>query len=447
MKTVSNPRTLRNIASSIFDAGIRAADPKTCIHQFLQIAGDRLVIEKTAYELEDIGKIWVAGAGKASAAMAEAVEEVLGDRIGGGVILTKYGHGKILRHCRVIEAGHPVPDENGVRGTEALLDQISAAGPGDLILCLLSGGGSALSPAPAEGLALADKREATRLLLSCGATIHEINAIRKHLSRIKGGRLCTAANGARIVSLIISDVVGDDLDVIASGATAPDPSTFGDCLGIIDRYGLAETMPPPVWKHLSEGRNGHLPETPKPGDPVFAQVRNHIVGNISNALSAAEAEARGLGFQPLVLSSMIQGEAAEVAKVLCAVAREVLRSGRPARSPLCLLSGGETTVTIHGSGLGGRNMELALAAAIAIKGEPGMLLLSAGTDGTDGPTDAAGAFADGSTVLRAEASGLSASDHLFRNDSYPFFQALGDLFLTGPTRTNVMDLQIFLINV
>lgn len=436
---------LQKTAEAIFHAGIRAVDPEACVQRRLQRVGNLLKAGEASYSLDEIEHLFVVGAGKASAAMARSVERILGDRINDGLILTKYDHGAELNHCRVIEAGHPVPDENGVRGAEALLELVSGAGPRDLILCLISGGGSALSPAPAGGITLSDKQETTRLLLSCGATIHEINTIRKHLSRIKGGHLCAAANGARIVSLILSDVIGDDMDIIASGATAPDPSTFGDCMEILARYDLTQKIPGAVCAHLTKGRDGQKAETPKPGDPVFANVRNHIVGGNSDALSAAEDEARRLGFHPLILSSMIQGEAREAAKVLCGVAREVRRSGNPATAPACLLSGGETTVSIHGDGMGGRNMELALSAGISLADSSGIVLLSAGTDGSDGPTDAAGAFADGSTLTRAEALGLSASESLARNDSYPFFQRLGDLFITGPTRTNVMDLQILLV--
>ncbi|MFZ0243277.1 MAG: glycerate kinase [Desulfobacterales bacterium] len=421
-------------------------DPKSCITRHLQLADGDFRVGKTFFSLKKIKKLYLVGAGKASAAMAAEVETLLGDRIDAGLVISKYGHGVPLRRCRVMEAGHPIPDENGVKATRALLDLIATAGPEDMILCMISGGGSALTPAPVKGISLAEKQEATRLLLACGATIHEINTVRKHLSRIKGGHFCRRANGARIVSLILSDVIGDNLDIIASGLTAPDPSSFGDCIGILSRYGLLDRIPESVRYHLAAGCKGDENETPKPGDAVFARVTNRIIGSVSDALFAAECEARGLGFNPLILSSMIQGEAREVAKVLAAIAGEVRRSGRPIPAPACLLSGGETTVTLKGGGKGGRNMELALAAGIALSGVPHILILSAGTDGSDGPTDAAGGFADGSTVTRADGIGLSASGHLAGNDAYPFFQRLGDLFITGPTRTNVMDLQIVLID-
>ncbi len=446
MQTTPRRQNLKEIASAVFQAAVRSVAPETCIRRHLCLSENRLKAGDTEYSLDQIDHLYLVGAGKASAAMAQAVEEILEDRIENGLILTKYGHGVPLKHCQVIEAGHPAPDENGVRGAHSLLDLVSGAGPEDLILCLISGGGSALSPAPSEGIRLADKQKTTRLLLECGATIHEINTLRKHLSRIKGGRLCTAANGARIVSLILSDVVGDDLDIIASGMTAPDPSRFKDCFDILARYSLTGKIPDSVREHLTQGRDGKAAETPKPGNPVFERVQNRIVGSLSDAFTAAEAEARRKGYPPLVLSSMIQGEAKEVAKVLCSIAREVQRSGKPSPTPVCLLSGGETTVTVRGDGLGGRNMELALAAGISLAGASGMLLLSAGTDGNDGPTNAAGAFADGSTISRAAASNRFASEYLARNDSYHFFEQLGDLFITGPTRTNVMDLQILLVD-
>ena len=446
MNSVSDYNRLRQYAAVIFNAGIRAVDPEVCVHRHLRIVDDRLRVGERAYPLEKINRIFVVGAGKASAAMAVAVEAVLGDRINQGLVITKYGHAVPLTRIKVMEAAHPVPDENGVKATIALLNLVATAGPEDLVLCLISGGGSALTPAPAEGISLADKQAVTELLLGCGATIHEINTIRKHLSRIKGGRLCQQANGAAVVSLILSDVIGDNLDIIASGATAPDPSRFTDALALIERFGLQEKIPQAVGAFLSRGARGDVPETAKPDDPVFNHVENLIVGSISEALLAAESEARKRGFNPLVLTSMIQGEAADVAKVLCAVAKEIRRSNRPIPVPACLLSGGETTVTLKGQGLGGRNMELALAAAVELAGVQRTLLLSAGTDGTDGPTDAAGAFADGTTVRRATAMGLKPDAYLADNDSYRFFEQVEDLLITGPTRTNVMDLQIVLVN-
>lgn len=446
MHTTTRTTYLHETAAAIYRTAIAAVAPEVCLGRWLHLDRNILSIGPERYDLNQIGRLYLIGMGKASAPMAAYAENLLGNRITDGVIITKYHHGVALKRCRLMEAGHPVPDENGIRATEAMLHLIAGATPDDLILCLISGGGSALAPAPAPGLSLADKQETTHLLLSCGATINELNTVRKHLSRIKGGQLCQSANGARIISLILSDVIGDDLDTIASGATAGDDSTFGDCLDIITRYGLKDQLPVDVTHHLERGSNGKIADTPAPDDAIFNNVRNHIVGSISDALNAAEKEAKRHGFQPLVLTSMICGEAREVARSLCAVAREIPLSGRPLQAPACLLSGGETTVTIKGSGHGGRNMEFALAAALELQHQPGIMLLSAGTDGTDGPTDAAGAFADDTTVQRARNSGLSASVALSENNSYRFFSAINDLFVTGPTRTNVMDLQIFLID-
>jgi glycerate 2-kinase len=448
MAMASEPkaRDLKAAASAIFNAAIRAVDPQRCVTRFLRLEAGQLHAGQKHYDLQRIQRVYLIGVGKASAVMARSVEMLLGERIAQGLVITKYGHGVPLKRCRLMEAGHPLPDENGVKAADALLDLVAGAGPDDLILCMISGGGSALAPAPAHGTRLADKQATTRLLLGCGATIGEINALRKHLSRIKGGGLCRHANGAHILSLILSDVVGDALDVIASGMTTPDPSTFGDCLEILERYRLMARVPASVRSLLSEGHRGWVAETPKPGDAIFANACNRIVGSIADALSAAENQARCLAFRPLILSSTIQGEAREVAQVLSAVAREAARFGRPVAAPCCILSGGETTVTLRGHGLGGRNMELALAVGISLAGASKILLLSAGTDGTDGSTDAAGAFSNGTTVSRAQDIGLSAAQHLADNDSYRFFKHLGDLFVTGPTRTNVMDLQIILLD-
>ncbi len=438
--------SLKQTAQAIFNGGIQAVSPEACIDRYLTISGSLLQVAETEFDLDQIKHIFVVGAGKASAAMAHQVENILGHRINDGLIITKYRHGVPLERCRIVEARHPVPDKNGMDGAASLLEMVSRAGPEDLILCLISGGASALTPAPADGVSLADKQHTTRLLLECGTTIHEINTIRKHLSKIKGGQLCAAANGARVVSLILSDVIGNDLDIIGSGMTAPDPGNFMDCKLILEDRRIWNAVPESVRTRIRAGINGQVPDTPKPGDSVFFGVTNQVVGSLTDALSAAQKEAERLGFRPLVLSSMIQGEAKEAAKVLCAIAREVKDSGRPVAPPACLLSGGETTVSIKGSGTGGRNMELALAGAMALAGTSGIMLLSVGTDGTDGPTDAAGAFAGGDTVSRAKALGLSAEKHLADNNSYPFFAALEDLLITGPTRTNVMDMQILLIS-
>jgi hydroxypyruvate reductase len=372
--------------------------------------------------------------------MSKALEDILGDRLTEGWITVKYGHGVPLKRVRLMEAGHPVPDEAGLQATQFILDHLRECTEKDLVLCAFSGGGSALSPAPRSPLGLGEKQETTQHLLECGATIFELNSIRKHLSICKGGQLAQMACPATIVSLFLSDVVGDLLDVIASGPTVPDPSTFSDCIGIVERYGLTEKLPPRVFKLLRDGASGLIGETPKSGDVVFGKVQNLVIGSNRAALLASALKAKELGYNTLVLSSFVQGEAREVAEVFSAIGKEISASGIPISPPACILAGGETRVTIRGKGKGGRNQELALAAALAIQDWPQIAILSAGTDGSDGPTDAAGAFADGSTVRGAESKGLNPLDYLTRNDSYRFFDSLGQLLRTGPTRTNVMDM-------
>jgi hydroxypyruvate reductase len=408
-------------------------------------AGHHLYVADRIYDLEQYEVLSVVGVGKAGAAMARAVEALLGDRLGGGHVIVKYGHGRPLTRVTLHEAGHPIPDAAGVEATHTLIDYVGGRGAHDLIICVISGGGSALSPAPVDGITLAEKQEVTRLLLACGATIHEINAVRKHVSQIKGGQLARLAAPATLITLVLSDVVGDSLDVIASGPTVPDTSTFAEGLEILRKYHLLEAIPPAVRRHLEAGAAKTMPETPKPGDRVFARTQTVLVGRNLQALEAACRQATTLGYRPLILSSAIEGETREVAKVHAGIAQEVLASGHPIAAPACLLSGGETTVTLHGQGKGGRNQEFALALALEIRHTPGIAALSGGTDGTDGPTDAAGAFVDWTTCDRAERLGLQPGTALETNDAYPFFDRLGDLLITGPTQTNVMDVRVMLI--
>ncbi len=440
-----NRERMRKEAREIFRASVEAADPSRCIHQNVRLRQGILHIGQAAYVLSNFSKIFVVGAGKASVSMADAIEQILGDRITGGVINTKYGHSCPLQRIEVNEAGHPLPDEKGIGGTEKIVKLLNEADRETLVLCLLSGGGSALMPYPAAGICLGDKQGITQRLLQCGASIEEVNVVRKHLSRIKGGRLCQLAHPARLVTLILSDVVGDRLVTIASGPTVADPSTFTDCLRIIERYDFMDALPPSVIRRLRAGAAGKVEETPKPGDKIFTSCQNLIVGNNRLATEAARAKTISLGYNTLVLSTQIEGEAREVAKVYTALAKEVISSGNPITSPACFIGGGETTVAVKGKGKGGRNQELALAAAIKINGLQEVVILSAGTDGTDGPTDAAGAIADGQTINRAKKQGLSAPDYLRQNDSYHFFKSLDDLLITGPTGTNVMDIQIVLV--
>jgi len=436
---------LREDAAMIFQEGLKAVDPGEAIKRYVTRNGEVLEVCGELYPLSEYHHLCVVGAGKASAQMARTVKEILGARIHGGRVIVKYGHRVSVPDINIIEAGHPVPDENGVRGTAEIVHMLEGAGQHDLILCLISGGGSALLCRPAHGLTLQDKRVMTELLLSCGAKIQEINAIRKHLSGIKGGQLARVAHPATVLSLILSDVIGDPVDSIASGPTAPDPSTFADCLSIVERYGIQDRIPQSVRLHLERGVRGEIEETPKPAAPLFAHVRNVIVGSNRLAMEAAKSKAQDRGYHSLILSGFVEGETRTVAALHGAIAREIDSSGNPVPRPACIISGGETTVTLRGEGKGGRNQEFALAAALEIDRLQGVVVLSGGTDGTDGPTDAAGAIADSSTLERAKAGGLDAEQFLQRNDSYNFFQPLGDLLMTGPTLTNVMDLRLMLL--
>ena len=436
----------RTDARAIFDAAVRSADPGSCVAGALSLEHSPiLTLFDQTYDLDSFDSIIVIGAGKATPAMALAVEQILGDRITAGFINTKYGHSLPLNRIRITESGHPIPDEAGVAGTGHMLRLLEKANAGTLVLCLFSGGGSAIMPAPVEGLSLEEKQRATQLLLECGATIDEINTIRKHLSLVKGGHLARLAGNATVVSLMISDVIGDRLDTIASGPTFPDPTTFNDCLKLLGRYGLTERMPGTIRAHLKAGAEGSVADTPAAGDSCFSRAQNVVVGNATIAIEAARREALQRGYEPLVLSSRIAGETRDVAAVHCAIAQEVVTSAHPVSPPACIISGGETTVTISGPGKGGRNQEFGLAAAIQLEGWPGITALSGGTDGTDGPTDAAGAIADSDTVARGKELKMAATDYLEANDSYHFFAPLDDLVITGPTGTNVMDLRLFLV--
>ena len=430
----------KEILGRILRAGLDAVDPEAAVRNCVRREGNRLFVGERAYAIDCYQRIFLIGAGKGTAPMAKALEEILGDHLTSGWIIVKYGHGMPLEKTRTIEAGHPIPDEAGLEATELVLQEIQKCGEEDLILCAFSGGGSALLPAPFPPLSFDEKQQTTRLLLESGATINEINAIRKHLSRSKGGRLATTAYPATLVSLMLSDVIGDRLDVIASGPTVPDESTFGQCISIVERYQLTEKLPQGVMKLFRQGAAGSIAETPKMGDEVFSKVQNLIVGNNRNALLAARHQAISLGYNTMILSSQIEGEAREVAQVFAAIGKEISQAGFPISAPACVLAGGEPTVTIHGKGKGGRNQELALACAISIDGWDRIFLLSAGTDGTDGPTDAAGAIVSGLTCARARQADLNPHSYLMANDSYSFFESLGDLLKTGPTRTNVMDI-------
>jgi hydroxypyruvate reductase len=423
-------RLLRKQAGQIFQAALAAADPAGAVARYLK-----------RRDYSRFRNIYVLGAGKAGATMALAAERALGRAITAGLVNVKDAHISGLRRIELNPSGHPVPDERGVAGARRIAEMAGEAGKQDLVLCLVSGGASALMPLPAAPITLEEKQAVTRLLLASGAAIHEINTVRKHISGIKGGQLARLAAPAAVEALLLSDVIGDDLDVIGSGPTAPDASTFGHAAEILDRYGIRERVPRSVRERIERGARGEIAETPKPRDPLFARVRNTVVGGNRLALDAARRCARRLGFHTLVLASEVQGETRDVARMHAAMAREIALAGQPVKPPACLITGGETTVTIKGRGLGGRNQEFVLAAALDIAGLQRTVVFSAGTDGTDGPTDAAGAVADGATLRRNP----EALRYLNDNDSYRYFESLGDLVITGPTGTNVMDVRLVLV--
>jgi len=435
----------REDARIIFEAALQAADPMVSIRRYLRVDGQILYAGGVGYDLAKLSHLYVVGAGKATAQMALAVEELLGDKITGGLVIVKRGHRVPLQKLKIIEAGHPLPDQAGVDATEAIVTLLREAGENDLLICLVSGGASALLSCPSRGLSLQDKQRTTQALLNCGARIQDVNAIRKHISKVKGGRLAQLAHPATVLSLILSDVIDNSIDNIGSGPTAPDPSTFADCLSILERYDAGEMIPQTVRRFLKTGAAGATAETPKAGDPIFQRVQNLIVGNNDCALLAARESAEALGYHASILSRAIGGEAKQVAIDHVALARDVLSPTSSMGRPACIISGGETTVTVRGDGLGGRNQEFALAAAMEIDGMTGVVALSGGTDGSDGPTDAAGGIVDGATLQRARDKGIDASDYLQRNNSYPFLKATGDLLTTGPTLTNVMDLRLLLV--
>lgn len=432
----------------IRDAALEAVDPSQAVKQTLRLEDNVLSLGERSWSLDDRERVLLVGGGKASVPMAEAAISVLGSALTAGVIVTKYEHaaGHTLdESVQVIEAGHPVPDEQGVRGAEIVMRLLADVTARDLVIVLLSGGGSALLSLPVEGISLQDLRTLTDLLLKSGATIDELNAVRKHLSRLKGGQLARAINPSESVVLMLSDVVGDKLDVIASGPTAPDPTTFEDAWAVLERYDILESVPSAVREHLSRGCAGAIPDTPKPDDPIFRRVHHHLVGSNRVAARAAVSAAEALGYRALLLTTFIEGEAREVARVAVALAKGIRFYGDPLTPPACLVWGGETTVTIRGEGKGGRNQELALAAALAMEDLPDVSIMALATDGTDGPTDAAGAIVDGETLARARAQGFQPRQALDENNSYPLLEAVGALLRTGPTGTNVNDLLVILV--
>ncbi|MEG2173035.1 MAG: glycerate kinase [Desulfovibrionaceae bacterium] len=453
MNTVYLSPQRRQCLDAIFSAGLTAVAPDAALKRYVCVredtSGPVLCVADERFPLggphAPQSRLFAIGAGKGAAPMAQALESVLGDYIYDGHVIVKYAHGLPLKHIRLSEAAHPVPDAAGEHAARQVLALAHSARAGDLVLCLLTGGASALTPAPSPGISLADIQATTALLLGCGASIHELNAVRKHLSVFSGGQLARAAQPATVISLIVSDVVGDDLDVIASGPTAPDASTYQHCLDILKDYALTRQLPPPVLAHLQTGVRGALPETPKVGDPLWNNVRNYLVATLPQALKAAADKAASLGFSPHILSHTLKGEARVKAAELITLATQQAQSLTSTSAPVCLLAGGETTVTLKGQGKGGRNQEMALAASLALQGIPNVCALFAGTDGTDGPTDAAGGYACGDTIAMAARQNLNAQDYLDANNSYPFLSQCQRLCKTGPTRTNVMDMSIMLV--
>ncbi|MCD4715392.1 MAG: glycerate kinase [Desulfobacterales bacterium] len=443
-------KQMRSEAEEIFKGSLEAVDPYLAVKRFVRVEGNRLTLgpeDRVEVELDlaKYDRISLVGGGKATAPMARAMEDLLGEKIHKGMINVKYGFTQELAQTEIVEADHPLPDNSGVEGTRKILDFLQKAEEKDLIFSLISGGGSALLPKPAGKIILSEKQELTRSLLKCGASIDEINAVRKHISSSKGGQMARTAHPATTVNLMLSDVVGDNMDVIASGPFVPDTSTYKDVWGIFRKYDL-EGIPQAIHDHLTAGAEGRIPETPKAGEPIFEKVFNFIVGSNILALKSAKKKAEDLGYRTLILSSMVEGETKEVARVHSAVAREIVKTGRPISPPACIISGGETTVTIHGDGLGGRNQEFCLAAAPDLVDlPPRVVILSGGTDGNDGPTDAAGAVVDPFTVRRGVDMGMEAAEFLGNNDAYHFFEKTNDLLMTGPTNTNVMDVRLVLV--
>jgi hydroxypyruvate reductase len=456
-------QSLKEKGMEILRASLKASDPKTAILSKLKVQDELLcpygqiavkvgpedfkALSRDYYKfrLRDIERIFVVGFGKASASMAWAIEDLLGQRIHKGIVITKRGYIEKLSSIDLIEASHPIPDKDGVQGTESIIELLKGTHEKDLVICLISGGGSSLLVAPCPGITLKEKQNLTDLLLKSGATIQEINAVRKHISRVKGGRLAQIAFPARIFSLIFSDVAGDELESIASGPTQPDTTTFSDCVNILKKYELLETIPQSIRTFLEENIDKTEHETPKPGDPIFDNVRTLIVGSNNLALCAAEKKAWALGFKTFRLPTCITGDTTEEAIKHSLWSKEIKDKGEPISPPACIITGGETTVQVKGKGKGGRNQEFALVCAMEIEGMEDTVIMSLNTDGTDGPTDAAGAFCDGKTVKKAQKMNLDSKKYLENNDSYHFFEKTGGLIKTGPTNTNVMDIHLILV--
>ena len=434
----------KDVVNQIFRAGIESVQPDKMIRNILKIENDILSISDVNIPLDKTDHIYVIGAGKASALMAKEVESMLGDRITKGHIIVKHGYGCKLDYIQVTEGGHPMPDNNGFRATSDLVELAKKARKNDLVICLISGGGSSLLTDLPDGIEMEELIKLNRLLINCGAGIKEINTIRKHVSNVKGGQLARAVYPAGLVSLIVSDVTGNPLDMIASGPTSPDSGTFQEALDVLEKYHLTEKIPTAIFRHLTKGQQGKIPETPKQGDPVFKNVHNLIIGSNLIALVAAKNKASQLGYLTVILNTELESETSNAAEYIIRTALGIQKNIL-LQHPVCLLFGGETTLQVTGPGLGGRNQHLALKAACLLSGTRGITILSAGTDGTDGPTDAAGAVVDGTTFKNAVLKNSAPESYLNNFDSYSFFKKNGGHIITGPTLTNVMDLMVVLI--
>jgi glycerate-2-kinase len=434
---------IKRLLKSLIQDSLDAADPGKAIKQSIIRKKQLLWVNNVHYDLSQYQRIVCVGAGKASGHMAHALEQILGKYLESGMVIVKDNDGTPTTHIRSIEASHPLPDTRGTRATKQILKIVRSLTKQDLLIVLLSGGASSLLCAPAPGLTLTDKRRTTHMLLRCGANIHELNTVRKHLSGVKGGRLAQATS-AKIVTVIISDVLGDDLATIGSGPTAPDPTTFLDAKTILEQYQIWSRVPERIRRHLENGINGHVPETWKWTRRQSSRLQSVILGNNQTAIDSMAHKATRLGLHPYVLDSPLQGEAKDLGAILGEMARDIRKFGNPIQPPACLIAGGEPTVTVTGKGKGGRAQECVLAAAQELAGLPNVVVAGFGTDGTDGPTDAAGAMVDGKTAQRAQNKGLSIEDVLERHDSYTFFNRVGGHIITGPTRTNVNDIYLIL---
>jgi len=424
---------------------LNAIDSKQLMKSKLLLKNFLLKVNGCSFDLKKFKNAYVIGGGKASGSMAEALEQILDQYITKGLVNIPHGNKHKTEIIKLHEASHPIPDKSGVEGTRRMLKIAEQAKKEDLVICLISGGGSSLMPLPRDGITINDKRELTNMLLKCGATINEINTVRKHISDFKGGWLAKKACPATVLNLILSDVVGDPLDFIASGPTVPDSTTFSDAIKVFKKYDLWDKAPASIKKVLSDGEKKLIPETPKANDKAFKKVYNVIIGNNRFASLAVCEHLRSAGLNTLLLTSTLEGEARHIGVMLASIAREVALSGNPVPKPAGIIAGGETTVTVTGKGLGGRNQEISLAAALKVGGMDGVVMASLSTDGVDGPTDAAGGIVDGKTMSRAAEMNLNPEEFLAENDSYNFFSKLGDLIFTGPTGTNVNDVSVIVV--